>query len=71
MKFVIFKDEIGEWRWRLVGRNGRIIAAAGESFKRKGGCKKSVEKVREGALMAPITEEGESTADDSYKLKGD
>jgi uncharacterized protein YegP (UPF0339 family) len=64
MKFVMFKDEIGEWRWRLVGRNGRIIAAAGEGFKRKGGCKKSVEKVREGALMAPIVEEPETKKKD-------
>jgi uncharacterized protein YegP (UPF0339 family) len=59
MKFVMFKDEIGEWRWHLVGRNGRIIAAAGEGFKRKGACKKSVEKVREGALMATIVDESE------------
>lgn len=35
MKFQIFKDVAGEWRWRLVAANGRIIASSGEGYKNR------------------------------------
>lgn len=31
----VFRDTAGEWRWRVVAGNGRIIASSGESFTRK------------------------------------
>jgi hypothetical protein len=31
----------GEWRWRLIGRNGKIVANSGESFKRIAGAEKN------------------------------
>jgi uncharacterized protein YegP (UPF0339 family) len=34
-KFVIYKDEKEQWRWRLRSKNGRIIADSGESYVRK------------------------------------
>lgn len=34
MKIEIYKDFIGEWRWRLKASNGKIIAH-GESYKKK------------------------------------
>ena len=41
-KFEIFHDRKKQYRWRLLGRNGRIIAVAGEGFTRKENCKKSI-----------------------------
>ncbi len=35
MKFEIYKDKAGEWRWRLRSRNHEIIAVSSESYKRK------------------------------------
>jgi uncharacterized protein len=35
MKFLIFRDAAGEWRWRCKARNGRIIAESGEGYTRK------------------------------------
>jgi uncharacterized protein YegP (UPF0339 family) len=35
MKIVLYKDKKGEYRWRLVARNGRIIADSAESYKQK------------------------------------
>lgn len=32
-----------EWRWRLVTRNGRIIATSGEGYERLGGAKKGAQ----------------------------
>lgn len=35
MKFEIYKDKAGEWRWRLRSRNNEIIAVSSESYTRK------------------------------------
>lgn len=35
MKFVLYLDRKGEHRWKLVGRNGRILADCGEGYKRR------------------------------------
>ena len=44
MKFHIYKDRAGEWRWRLRARNGRIVASSGEGFKRKASTLKSMSR---------------------------
>ncbi len=33
MKFTIWQDAAGEWRWRLVARNGKTIADSAEGYK--------------------------------------
>ncbi|OGN91045.1 MAG: hypothetical protein A2158_07240 [Chloroflexi bacterium RBG_13_46_14] len=35
VKFEIYKDKSGQFRWRLVHTNGQIIANSGESYKAK------------------------------------
>lgn len=35
MRFVIYEDEAGEWRWRLKASNGRIVADSAEGYARK------------------------------------
>ena len=42
MKFSIYKDKAGEWRWRLKASNGRIVATGGEGFSSKGKCRTSM-----------------------------
>lgn len=32
MKFEIYKDKRGEWRWRLKARNGKILAVSSEGY---------------------------------------
>jgi hypothetical protein len=34
-KFEIFKDKIGEFRWRLTHTNGHVIATSGEGYTTK------------------------------------
>lgn len=45
MKFQIYEDRRGEWRWRLRARNGKIMATSGEGYKRKAACEKALNKV--------------------------
>lgn len=35
MRFEIYRDRKGEWRWRLKAGNGRKIANSGEGYKRR------------------------------------
>ena len=37
-QFVVYKDNRGEWRWRLRASNGKIIADSGEGYKNKQDC---------------------------------
>ena len=34
-RFEIYADAAGEWRWRLVAANNRIIADSAEGYKNK------------------------------------
>ena len=35
MKFEVYKDKAGEYRWRLLSSNGRIAADSGEGYTRR------------------------------------
>jgi uncharacterized protein YegP (UPF0339 family) len=35
VKFVLYKDRDGEWRWSLRAKNGRLIADSGEGYTAK------------------------------------
>lgn len=35
MKFEIYKDRTGGWRWRLRSKNNKIVAVSSESYTRK------------------------------------
>ncbi len=46
--FVVFQDGRKEWRWRLVGRNGRTIGASSEGFLRRGKAIRNAVRLAEG-----------------------
>ncbi len=33
VKFEIYADSSGKYRWRLVARNGQTVASSGEAFR--------------------------------------
>ena len=45
--FQVYEDVGGEWRWRLVAGNGRIIAASGEGYRDKQDCLHGIELVKD------------------------
>lgn len=45
-RFHVFKDTNGEWRWRLIAVNGRIIASSGEGYKAVKSCLSSIDIVK-------------------------
>lgn len=46
MKFQVYQDKRGEWRWRLRHQNGNILAMSSESYKAKDSCMKCIENVK-------------------------
>ena len=54
-KFVIFQDKKGHYRFRLLARNGKIIARS-EAYMTRYGCEKGIEAVRANAEDANIAE---------------
>lgn len=42
MKLEIYKEIGREWRWRVVARNGKIVAASSEGFATRYGAKRNL-----------------------------
>ncbi|MDT5270456.1 MAG: uncharacterized protein QOH49_2642 [Acidobacteriota bacterium] len=45
--FQVYEDAGGEWRWRLLAGNGRIIADSGEGYRDKQDCLHGIELVKD------------------------
>lgn len=54
LRFYIYRDSKGEYRWRLLARNGKIIADSGGSYKEKRNCMKAIRTIRVWSLRAKI-----------------
>jgi uncharacterized protein YegP (UPF0339 family) len=56
MKFEIYADASGSYRWRLVASNGQTVASSGESFASKANARRAAENVKDNAAKAEIVE---------------
>jgi uncharacterized protein len=54
--FEVYEDRAGEWRWRLVHRNGNIIADGGEGYASKRNAIRGIRSVQHNAPGAGIEE---------------
>lgn len=55
MRFELYKDAAGQWRWRLKSANGNIIATSSEGYVGKADAKRGIEIVQSSA-EAPVVE---------------
>ncbi|WP_226011758.1 amphi-Trp domain-containing protein [Halomicrobium salinisoli] len=53
-RFQVFRDRADEWRWRLVHRNGNVIATSGEGYTRRHNAEKGLRSVVENAPGADV-----------------
>jgi uncharacterized protein YegP (UPF0339 family) len=56
MKFEIYQDSGGNYRWRLIASNGQNVASSGESFASKANATRAAENVRDNAGKATIVD---------------
>ena len=57
MKFHIYKDDKGEWRWRLKATNGKILADSGEGYSTKQACRDGIDLVKSTNTSTPVEED--------------
>ncbi|MFW6435423.1 MAG: HVO_2922 family protein, partial [Halovenus sp.] len=57
-EFEVYEDNAGEYRWRLVHRNGNIIADSGEGYASESGAEDAVERIRSYAPVAHVLDIG-------------
>lgn len=53
-RFQLYTDRAGEWRWRLVHRNGNIIATSGEGYSSRRNAEKGMKSVMRNAPGADV-----------------
>jgi len=58
MKFHIYKDHRGEWRWRLKAANRKTIADSSEGYSTKSNCRRAVDSIA-GATRIPVEEDAD------------
>lgn len=56
MKFVVYKDKAGEFRWYLKANNGEKIANGGEGYVAKRDCLHGIDLVK-GCADAEVIDE--------------
>lgn len=56
MKYHVYKDSSGEWRWRLKAANGQIIADSGQGYSSKRDCKEGIDLVK-GSANADVVDD--------------
>jgi amphi-Trp domain-containing protein len=55
--FELYADKAEKWRWRLVHRNGRIVADSGQGYASKQKAKQGLRSVRQNVRGAPVETE--------------
>lgn len=55
-RFEIYRDDSGEWRWKLIGSDGQTIATCYGTYLSPIGAKESIRDVRDAAPLAEIDE---------------
>ncbi|RYG37857.1 DUF1508 domain-containing protein [bacterium] len=57
MKFHMYKDRNGQYRWRLVAGNGKTIADSGEGYVNRVDCVAAITHVMDTTRSTELTEE--------------
>lgn len=57
MRFEVYRDRAGEFRWRLVASNGRKVADSGEGYKRRPSARAAVSAFSEAVFyLSPVVD---------------
>jgi uncharacterized protein YegP (UPF0339 family) len=55
-EFEVYRDNAGEYRWRLQANNNEVVADSNEGYKSKESCLHGIEVVKGIAPSAPIND---------------
>jgi uncharacterized protein YegP (UPF0339 family) len=49
MRFEVYRDATGDWRWRLRHQNGQVVAESAEGYRRREDCEHGIDLVKQSA----------------------
>lgn len=55
MRFELYRDHAGEWRWRLRVGNGNVVADSAEGYVRREDCEHGIAVVK-GSAQASVVD---------------
>ena len=58
MHFHIYRDQVGEYRWRLKAKNGKIIAASAAGYHLAKACRRAITRLQFHSRDAGIMRTG-------------
>ena len=53
-RFEVYEDRGGKWRWRLIHRNGEILADGGEGYASRTGAIQGIQSVKRNGLNVDV-----------------
>ncbi|MFC7141852.1 HVO_2922 family protein [Halosimplex aquaticum] len=68
--FEVYQDEADEWRWRLVHRNGNVLADGGEGYTRRNDANRAVDRIRENVDDLEFEVYDDSRGETRWRLHG-
>jgi uncharacterized protein YegP (UPF0339 family) len=54
MRFAVYKDNAGEWRWRLLGANNHRVAESSEGYKNQSDCIDIIKVIKGAVASVPV-----------------
>lgn len=54
LRFEVYKDRGGYWRWKLIANNGKLIADSGEGYASEYNAVRAAARTKELAPQAPV-----------------
>lgn len=55
MRFELYREAGGDWRWRLRTRNGNVVADSAEGYRNRDDCERGIAIVK-ACAMSPIVD---------------
>jgi uncharacterized protein YegP (UPF0339 family) len=68
--FEVYRDRANEWRWRLVHRNGTILADSGEGYTRRNDANRAVDRLRERVTELEFDVYEDNAGEYRWRLRG-
>lgn len=50
-RITVTRDELGDWRWRIIAGNGRTIGSSSEGYRNRAKALRNLERVTGGSLL--------------------
>jgi uncharacterized protein YegP (UPF0339 family) len=55
MRYVVFRNLVGQWQWKLISSTRRIIAESAQRYWKRADCEAEIQLVKT-SVQAPVEE---------------